>query len=51
MSNLAELKNLRRLYLYSNVIAKIECLEHFKDLETLWINDNRISQLDVRIHD
>jgi len=47
MAGLEDLKSVRQLCLYSNDITKIEHLEHMSELELLWLNDNRISVIEV----
>ena len=41
-------KQLRRLYLYSNMITKIENLSHLSELEKLWLNNNEITEIEVQ---
>lgn len=38
---------LRRLFLYSNCIKKIENLDHLSDLQTLHLNGNKIKIIEV----
>ena len=40
-------RSLRRLYLYSNKIYKIENLEHLTNLDVLWLANNKISKIEV----
>ena len=49
MSGLEDAPQLRRLYLYSNSISKIEYVEHMTDLQSLWLNDNQITVIEVSI--
>lgn len=49
MAGLDDAKQLRRLFLYSNAINKIEHLEHMTELQSLWLNNNRITVLEVSL--
>jgi len=49
MAGLEELRRIRHLCLYSNDIMKIEQLDHLTELELLWLNDNRISVIEVSV--
>lgn len=40
-------KHLRKLYLYSNNISVIGNLEELQDLDTLWLNQNEIVNIEV----
>jgi Leucine-rich repeat (LRR) protein len=41
-------KELKKLYLYSNKISTIQNLSNVS-LEVLWLNDNKIERIEVRI--
>jgi Leucine-rich repeat (LRR) protein len=41
-------KELKKLYLYSNKISSIQNLSNVS-LEVLWLNDNKIERIEVRI--
>ena len=41
------MKHLRKLYLYSNKIQKIENLDQLTELEILWLNHNEIVNIEV----
>ena len=47
MAGLEELRFVRHLCLYSNDITKIDHLDQLSELELLWLNDNRISVIEV----
>ena len=49
MAGLEDATVLRHLCLYSNEITKIEHLDHLSELEVLWLNDNKISVIEVSI--
>jgi len=47
MAGLEDVRFVRHLCLYSNDITKIDHLDHLSELEFLWLNDNRISVIEV----
>lgn len=46
MQGLDDCRKLRKLYLYSNRIRRIENLSHCSQLEILWLSDNQIVVLE-----
>lgn len=47
LEGLKNCRNLKKLYLYSNQLNKIQNLEQL-NLDVLWLNDNKISIIEVR---
>ena len=47
MDGLEQCLTLRKLYLYSNVIKKIQKISHMLELEVLWLNNNEITIIEV----
>jgi len=47
MAGLEDMRSIRHLCLYSNDLTKIDYLDQLTELELLWLNDNRISVIEV----
>ena len=49
IEGLKNCRNLKKLFLYSNRLTRIQNLEQL-NLDVLWLNDNKISEIEVTVN-